>query len=226
MLERVVRTLRETPCLTDILVSIDEPKLVEEIPGLASMLAAGELALTTSESSPSRSVLSGLRELGEHRPILVTTSDHALLRREMVEHFLAAAEASQADVAVGLVPATLIRARFPDVKRTYLRFRGESYSGANLFCLRGAQAARAVEFWKRVESQRKHPWRMIGAFGLGTLLLFALGRLDLESAFARASRVTGARLHAVELPFAEAAVDVDKLSDLELVNEVLRKAGH
>jgi GTP:adenosylcobinamide-phosphate guanylyltransferase len=225
MLERVIRTLRSTPCVNEILVSIDEPALVREIPTLTSMLDAGEFALITSESSPSRSVLCGLRELGGHGPSLVTTADHALLSREMVEHFLTAAEASDGDVAAGLVAATLIRARFPNVKRTYLHFRGESYSGANLFYFRGARALRAVEFWKRVESQRKRPWRLVGAFGLGTLLLFALGRLDLKSAFARASRVTGARLHAVEMPFAEAAVDVDKLSDLELVNEIVGARG-
>ena len=38
---------------------------------------------------------------------------------------------------------------------------------------------------------------------------------------ARASRVIGAKVAAVSLPIAEAAVDVDKIEDLELVREIL-----
>jgi hypothetical protein len=41
----------------------------------------------------------------------------------------------------------------------------------------------------------------------------------------RASRVIGARIQAVPLPFAEAAVDVDRLSDLILVREILSHEG-
>ena len=43
---------------------------------------------------------------------------------------------------------------------------------------------------------------------------------------ARASAVIGARVAAVRLPFAEAAIDVDKPADLELVEAILgRRAG-
>ena len=54
-----------------------------------------------------------------------------------------------------------------------------------------------------------------------SLLLFALHRLDLDAALARASRAMGARVAAVRMPFAEAAIDVDRASDLVLVEEIL-----
>ena len=38
---------------------------------------------------------------------------------------------------------------------------------------------------------------------------------------ARASKVIGPRVAAVPLPIAEAAVDVDKIEDLELVRSIL-----
>jgi hypothetical protein len=116
----------------------------------------------------------------------------------------------------------VIQARFPEARRTYLRFRDEAYSGANLFLFRTPQARDAALFWRRVESQRKQPWRIARAFGLTNLALFLTRRLDLTGAFERVSRVVGIRVRAIELLQAEAAVDVDKLADLILVREILK----
>ena len=48
------------------------------------------------------------------------------------------------------------------------------------------------------------------------------GRLTLDAALARLSRLAGARAGVVVLPVAEAAVDVDKPEDLVLVEAILR----
>ena len=61
------------------------------------------------------------------------------------------------------------------------------------------------------------------AFGWRPLLAYLLGRLTLDDAMARASNVIGARVAAVVLPYAEAAIDVDKPADLELVETILAR---
>jgi GTP:adenosylcobinamide-phosphate guanylyltransferase len=224
MLLRVVRALRACPEVGAIAVSIDEPAGLDSVPELAGYVRDGSLAVHRSLSSPSRSALDALDRLAPPGPLLVTTADHPLLTPAIVGHFLAAAERSRADVAVGLVERGVVQARFPHSTRTWLRLRGEDFSGANLFLLRTPRARRAVEFWKRAESFRKRPWRLVSVFGPVSLLLFLLRRLDLDAALARASRVIGAQIAAVRLPFAEAAVDVDRPSDLDLVTEVLAAA--
>jgi hypothetical protein len=62
----------------------------------------------------------------------------------------------------------------------------------------------------RAERFRKRPWRLVSTFGPLSLALFALRRLDIDRALERASRAIGARVAAIRLPFAEAAVDVDR----------------
>src|SRR5690606_16900263 len=124
-------------------------------------------------------------------------------------------------LCVGLVPRSVIEARFPETRRTYLRFRGEAYSGANLFFFRTPAARGAALFWQRVERLRKQPWRIARAFGLRNLLRFLLRRLTLEQAFEKVSRTLGLRAEAIALPQAEAAVDVDKQADLVLVRRLL-----
>lgn len=223
MLERVLRTLLATPAVGQIVVSIDEPRLLDRYPGLVTLRDERDtrLAVVRATDSPSRSVLEILDEGAADQPLLVTTADHALLSVEMIEHFLGEAEAQGGDVAVGLVASALLRARFPDARRTYLPFADERYSGANLFSFQTPRARRAVEFWTRAESFRKRPWRLVATFGLRALFLFLTRRLTLDQAFAEVSRSLGVRVVPVRMPQPEAAVDVDKLSDLELVRQVL-----
>ena len=223
MLLRVVRFLLTRSSLERVLVNIDRPDLVEALPGWAPLVASGRVALLQSTDSPSRSVLESLDAAGlEHAPVLVTTADHALLDDAMLDAFFAGCE-DGTDLCLGLVPSATIRARFPEAKRTYLPFRDERYSGANLFYFRTPASRAAAEFWQRVENDRKQPWKLARAFGLVNLALFVTRRLDLAGAMNRASRVVGAKVHAVALPIAEAAVDVDKLEDLMLVREILEQ---
>jgi len=220
MLERVIGTLRSVEQVGRILVSIDRPDLLMTTPGLAALVREGVISVIEAAATPATSVVEAIDHLNG-RPVLVTTADHALLTTEMVEQFLAGARAASPDLAFGLVPEAVVRARFPNSRRTYVPFREGGYSGANLFALVTPAARRAALFWRRAEQSRKQPWRLARAFGLGSLGLFLLGRLDLRGAMARASRRIGARIEAVPISIAEAAVDVDRFGDLELVRAVV-----
>jgi GTP:adenosylcobinamide-phosphate guanylyltransferase len=222
MLLRVVERLNAWPTIQRILINIDEPALLHDLPDLMTLHEKGVVEFMKSTDSPSRSVMESLvwADL-ERGPVLVTTADHALLDDEMLGMFFRENARIDADLTFGLVSRTTIEARFPDAKRTYLRFRDGAFSGANLFLFRTPNAERTAAFWRRVESERKHPWRIARAFGIGTLLLFLTRRLNLDAALVRASKVIGARVQAIRLSIAEAAVDVDKIEDLELVRRIL-----
>ena len=154
-------------------------------------------------------------------PLLVTTADHPLLTPEVAAHFLSSCETVAADLVVGLVEREIVEDRFPTTARTWLHFRDGDYTGANLFGFRTRAARRAPAFWTRVENLRKRPWRMVSAFGPVALALFLARRLSLDAALERASQAIGARVGAVRLPYPEAAVDVDRASDLELAERIL-----
>lgn len=219
MLARVVQTLAASASINRIFISLPEPRILEGLP------LAGSCTALSSAASPSASVLQALEEVPDALPLLLTTADHPLLSAAMVDGICAEARASGADLVAGLTDATVIRSAYPDARRTYLRFADAAYSGANLFALVTPASRRAVAFWRRVEQERKRPWRLVRAFGLRPLLAYLLGRLTLDGAMARASEVIGARIVAVRLPFAEAAIDVDKPDDLMLVESILSRSG-
>lgn len=217
MLLRVVRALRACERIGRIAISIDRAAVLTH----EELQADPQLLHLQSGSSPSRSVRDALSAFATGSRVLVTTADHALLTPQIVVDFLDRADASGCDLAVGVVEQELIRSAYPETVRTYLRFREGGYSGANLFAFRTPQAARAAEFWVQAEQFRKQPWRLARAFGPVSLILFALRRLSFDAALERGSAAIGCRVAAVRLPFAEAAIDVDRPSDHALVSEIL-----
>ncbi|WP_119458545.1 nucleotidyltransferase family protein [Rhodospirillaceae bacterium SYSU D60014] len=221
MLLRVLRTLLASRWIERITLSLEDPTLAATVPEIAALVAEGRVTVLRSDSTPSRSVLSVLAAMEQPGPLLVTTADHPLLTTAMVDHFCTAAP-READVALALARGTLIRRAYPDAIRTFYRFSGEGYSGCNLFALRTPIAAKAVAFWSGMERHRKKPWRLISTIGPVTLARFLLGRLSLDAALRRLSDIAGAKIRAVDMPFAEAAIDVDKPADLALAETILR----
>ena len=152
-------------------------------------------------------------------PLLVTTADHALLDAGMIADFCAKAEG--ADVAIGLVERKALMGRLPATQRTWLRFGGGSYSGANLFAFGSPKAAKAVALWRSAEQDRKKGWRMIAALGILPLLGAVLRLRTLDQTLNSVERRLGISIRAVELANPLAAVDVDKPADHALVTAIL-----
>lgn len=157
------------------------------------------------------------------RPVLVTTGDHPLLTPEMLDYFLGRSAEAHCDLAVALATAETILAAYPGTRRTFLKFGRTRVSGCNLYAFNNRASLEALPHWRYVERHRKKPWRLVSSFGAIPLLAYLAGVLSLEAAFRRASRILGLRAKPILMPFAEAAVDVDRPPDLELVERILSR---
>jgi GTP:adenosylcobinamide-phosphate guanylyltransferase len=153
-------------------------------------------------------------------PLLVTTADHALLTAAMVEDFLT--QAAGADLAIGVVNEAALMARLPQTRRTWLRFRAEAVSGANLFALASPRVRSAIGLWRGVEQDRKRGWRVLAALGWPVLLGAVLRVRGVDATAAAIGRRLGLTLRVVRLSDPLAAVDVDKPDDHRLVEAILR----
>ncbi|MEO8176940.1 MAG: NTP transferase domain-containing protein [Sphingomicrobium sp.] len=152
-------------------------------------------------------------------PLLVTTADHALLDPAMIADFCGQGRA--ADIAIGVVEQRALLKRLPATRRTWIRFRGGAYSGANLFLLCSPRASSAVQLWRSVEQDRKSGWRLLVALGPALFLGAALRLLTLDQVLARIGAKLGLTVRAVVMADPLAAVDVDKDSDHRLVEQLL-----
>jgi GTP:adenosylcobinamide-phosphate guanylyltransferase len=152
-------------------------------------------------------------------PLLVTTADHALLDSAMIDEFCNTADG--ADIAIGVVERTNLLRRLPQTERTWLKFRGGAYTGANLFALRSPDVRPAIELWRSVEQDRKKAWRVIALLGPAVMLTVALRLVSLDEVLARLGARLGLQLKAVQLSNPLAGVDVDKPADHALAEAIL-----
>lgn len=221
MLARVLETLAAVPAVEQVAVMIEEPDLVAADPALRDPLGEGRVTVLPAAASPSLSALDGFDALGraERLPIVMTTADNCLLTPAMLESFLA--RLPDADAVAALARAEVIRDAYPEAVRTWLRFSDGRRSGCNLFAFLTPGAAPAIAYWRRLERERKRPLAMLRHLGPGAILRYAAGRLSLAQALDALGHRAGARLGAVDMPFAEAAIDVDKVADMALAERIL-----
>ena len=88
----------------------------------------------------------------------------------------------------------------------------------------GARAA--ADYWRKVEQQRKKSFRVISILGFMAVLRYFMGQLTLTECLQRLSKRLSITAGAVIMPFPEAAVDVDKVSDLRLAETILAQRSH
>src|SRR4051812_46812869 len=220
MLARVARALLAAPSVRRVVVLAQAPDaLLAQAPAWLSEEERIETAV--SGDGIANSVAAVAETQAAPYPLLLVTADHALLTPDMIETFIAGT--SGADVAFAMVERRIVEAAWPETKRTWIKARGGQYSGANLFALASPKAERALAFWAGVERDRKKVLRLLAFLG-PLILIRALTRtITLDGAVARLGRRLGLVARAVVLPYAEAAIDVDKPEDLELVERILAR---
>ncbi len=221
MIARVLGALSNAPSISRIiLVTEDALGALDDIPGVAD--AQQRLPVQRIRSAPtiSASVLAAIASRPEGSRFLIATADHPLLTPEIIDAFTSQTR-NKAGVSVALVERETIEAAYPQVQRTYLRFRKAALSGANLFAVNDRSGLNAIRFWENIEANRKRPWKLAAAFGPLNLAGFMFKLFSVDTAFKRAGRLLDCPVHAIRLPFANAAIDVDKPSDIELVEKIL-----
>jgi len=214
MVLRPLRTLMASEQVGDIIVLTQDPADLRPVLPDHERIhihASGEtIASTIAELIGNRAA---------QFPVLVTTADHALLDTQMIAEFTGKAEG--ADLAIAVVEQKSLLARLPQTKRTWLKFRGGAYTGANMFAFGSEKVLPAIERWRSVEQDRKKGWRVLAAIGPALLLGAVLRVRTLNESVASVGRKLGVTIRAVMLTNPLAGVDVDKPEDHALVEAIL-----
>lgn len=222
MIQWVVEALLAAPSVGRIVVMAQDPA-----PVMAALdLPAGEGRVTArvSSSGIAGSIADFATTPESRGPLFVVTADQPLLTPAIVESFLAGS--GDADLAIGVVGRETMMTQYPETRRTWLRFRDEAYSGANLFAMHGERCLPALRLWSRAEADRKHAFRLFWHFGPRLAIRAITRTISFDAALDRAARKLGMTARPVRLQQAEAAIDVDKLADHRLAETILARRQH
>lgn len=217
LVERVLTALRAAPSIGRIVVVAPQ-----QVAGSASVAGADELRPDGRRIT--ESLRNGLAGFEPDAALLVVASDLPILTADAVEDFVSRVRALDADVAYGCVEKRVHVAKFPSVPHTWARLRDGTFCGGGIVAIKPRALPLLERFIERLGAARKHPVRLASLFGWDVLVRFAFGRLTIAQAEARASAILGAPVRAVVSPFAETGVNVDRVSDVDLAQELVRAA--
>lgn len=223
MIMYVLDAIKASPWVNDVYISIEDHLLTDhniKDDGLPPIHHIPPRAKSICGSIKDMVTKGGLKP-----PFIVVTADHALLTAGILNHFAQAARqqalSGKTDFSVAMVAERAFRRHYPDNKRTFLKFRDDNYSSCNMFAFHNEKALKLLDFWAEIEHQRKKPWRIARMFGLKALLCYGLRIYKLQEAMDVASRIVGIKAAAVTMPYPEAAIDVDTVQDLFMVENIL-----
>lgn len=219
LIVHVLSALAASSIVSKIVVSINDPHLLSNLPLVQELAQAGRLVCIKAKPNLADSIFSATQ--GIQFPLLITTADNVLFTHDAVAHMHGQAQAGKADAAVAFSRREDILAAHPDGQRRFYKFADDAYSNCNCYWIRDADALSAAEVFRTGGQFAKHPMRIASAFGILNLIRFRLGLGTLANAFYRFSKRLGLELRPVIFKEGALAIDVDNLRTHLIAEELL-----
>ena len=221
MLERVVRAVVESGRVGRVVISIEEGSTDEAKRILSGIDGADSFEFVPSRENIGTSVISAADPT--MLPMIITTGDNALHTPDLVRNFCDSLDSVTADAGLGVTRAELILEKYPNGQRAFHRFADGAFSSCNLYAFLKPQAISGARIFNSGGQFGKKPKRLIGAFGLFAFLLYKSRRLKLETFLRLLSRGLKISVAPVYIPFAEGPIDVDRMQDWKLAEEIIAR---
>lgn len=207
LVERVLRALRAVPRIERI-IAVAPPRAH----GSAPLALADEVRADGPRMI--ESLRSGVAGFDDERPLLVVASDLPVLTTAAVDELLDALEQRDLDIAYACLARRYHDARYPHIPHTWARMREGQFCGGGVTSIKPRALPRLAGVLDALGAARKAPLRLAAVFGWETLARFAVGRLSLADAEARASVLLGAPAGAIPCTHPEIAINVDRPADV------------
>lgn len=178
-------------------------------------------AIIPEQGSAMKNVMAAIDFLHPDGKILIVTSDIPMLTPEAVEDFLKQCGERPGDIYYPIVSKEDNDRKYPGVKRTYVKLREGTFTGANAF-LADPKVIRAnLAIAEKMVELRKNPLEMCKLLGWGLVIKLLLGLLSIKEIEKRAGELFNLTGHAIISHYPELGTDVDKDSDLALARRVI-----
>ena len=152
---------------------------------------------------------------------LIVTGDIPLVTAEVIDNFINLCEPHDHDLYYPVLTRNTCLQNFPTTERTYVRLKDGHITGGNIALINPDWFLANRSRLEMFISYRKKPLKMLRMFPPSFIFKYIINTLsvsDIEKVF---SKILQLKARAVFCETAEIGVDVDKISDLELVRKTL-----
>ena len=155
--------------------------------------------------------------------VLVVSSDIPTITPEMVDWCVDTADQTEHEVYYNVITRQVMEARFPESNRSYVRLKDLEVCGGDMNVIHTGLITENNELWVRVVAARKNALKQALLVGIDNLILLLMRAIDLESAVQRVSKRLNIKGKAIQCPYAEIGMDVDKPHQLQIVRADLEQ---
>lgn len=153
--------------------------------------------------------------------ILLVSADIPLLRSRTVDWFVQRCESLSGDVFYSLVEQSVMESQFPGAGRSYIPLKEGKFCGGDIFFVRASVAHNSETLVRELLARRKSGFQQIRLAGFKIVLKFIFHQLSIQDLEKVGSRLLQCEGRGVPSPYADLAMDVDKLHQLTLAQKYL-----
>ncbi|TFG90814.1 MAG: molybdopterin-guanine dinucleotide biosynthesis protein A [Candidatus Atribacteria bacterium] len=216
MIDYIVDALKNSENIDQIIVVGPEKELSPYIgKKVRKILNPGNSILENMES--------GFNFFDSNDNLLLLTSDIPLITPEAIDEFLKICTERKAYIGYPLITKENIMKKYPETKRTYVTMKEGKFCGGNIVFFKPEVFFQQKKLIKELFENRKSTWKYVKILGLKFIFKFIFKTLTLEEVERRVNGIIGYNSIAVMISHPEVMIDLDKLSDLELIREYLER---
>ncbi len=152
---------------------------------------------------------------------MIVAADIPAMTSGMVDWIADQTDTNVADLYYCAIDRAVMEQRYGGSGRSYIRFRDRVVCGGDAVVVRTQAFTHDGGVWKKLTEGRKSYLKMAAAVGLDMLVLMLLRRLTIAETVSKASARLGIRGMALDCPFAEVGMDVDKPFQFGIVEQDL-----
>lgn len=217
VVNRVVEALRAAQLVGEVVVVTAPDSPVQDllVEGTTWVESAGESYVDT--------IMAGLQYHKDYQEALLVTGDLPLLTAEAVDHFVAEALDSGAELCYSMVSAERADSLYGTTSHSAVRLRDGTFTGGNVALVNRQFVERQGERLKRAFASRKNPIRLARLLGGRFIFRYLLGRLTVADIVQRARQILGCEVMVVNSPYPEISFDVDKPDHIAIARQHLQE---
>ena len=217
VVNRVVEALQAAQLVGEVVVVTAPGSPVQDV------LAEGTAWVESAGGSFVDTIMAGLQYHRDWEQALLVTGDLPLLTAEAVDHFVAEALDSGAELCYSMVSAKRADSLYGTSSHSRVRLRDGDFTGGNLALVSRQFVERQQQQLKRAFASRKNPIGLLRLLGGRFVFRYLLGHLTVADIVQRARQILGCEVMVVNSPYPEISFDVDKPDHVAIARQHLQE---
>jgi len=156
--------------------------------------------------------------------ILIMTSDIPLITGEMIDDFIQKCHKYEAFLYYPFISRENILKKYPKTIRSYATLKEGVFCGGNLAVLSTILFNQNKSLFNELYQNRKDTKKYFTLLGLKFITKYLLKCLSIKEIEDRAAQIIGYPVKGIMINYPEIMIDLDKLSDYELIVQILNES--